>query len=195
MEQLFNLVKKFILQPVEAWELVKDDSATAKQHLVNYILPLVIISSIATFLGHSFIGYGIVRPSFSWGLSEAVTTFVLLIAAIYVSGFIIQKLAPSFGTQVTFDKTIKLVGFSYTPVLVAGILNIFPALGILVALAGLYSLYVLYTGFKPMTGVSEDKSLNYFIVSIIVIIAVYFVLALILGALFITFGIGKAAIF
>lgn len=51
MEQLFNLVKKFILQPVEAWELVKDDSATAQQHLVNYILPLVIISSIATFLG------------------------------------------------------------------------------------------------------------------------------------------------
>lgn len=194
MEQIINLVKKFILQPLEAWETVKDDSTTAQQHFVNYILPLVIISSVATFLGHSLIGYGIVSPSFSWGLSEAVTTFVSLIAAIYVSGFIIQKLATSFGTQVTFDKAVKLVGFSYTPVLLAGILNIVPALGILVLLAGLYSLYLLYTGFKPMTNVSEDKSLNYFIVSIIVIIAVYFVLVLVFGALFITFGLAKAGI-
>lgn len=195
MNELINLVKQFILKPAEAWETVKDDTNTAQQHLISYVLPLVILSTIATLIGHSLIGYGIFSPSFSWGLSEAVTTFVSLIAGIFVSGFIIQKLGPSFGTEVTFDKAIKLVGFSYTPVLVAGILNIIPALGILILLAGLYSLYLLYAGFKPMTNVSEEKSLNYFIVSIVVIIVVYFVLALVMGAIFITFGIGKAGIF
>ena len=155
MEQLINLAKKFILQPKDAWEVVKDETTTAQQHIMNYLIPLALIPTIATFIGHGFIGMGLIGPSLKWGLTEAVTIFIATIVGVFISGFIIQKLGPTFDTQVSFDKAVKLVGFAYTPMLVAGILYIIPALGIIVALAGLYSLYVLYTGFKPMTGVSE----------------------------------------
>jgi len=50
-------------------------------------------------------------------------------------------------------------------------------------IAGLYSLYVLYLGFKPMTNVAEEKSMGYFIVSIVVIILVYVVIGIVLVAL------------
>jgi hypothetical protein len=195
MEQLINLAKKFILQPKVAWEIVKDDTTTAQQHLKNYLIPLTLIPVIATFIGHGFIGMGLIGPSLKWGLTEAVTIFIATIIGVYVSGFIIQKLGPTFEAQVSLDNAVKLVGFAYTPMLVAGILYIIPALGMLVGLAGLYSLYVLYTGFKPMTGVSEEKSTGYFIVSLITIIAVYIIIGIILGALFVTFGLGKAGLF
>jgi hypothetical protein len=195
MDQLINLAKKFILTPKDAWELVKDDTATAQQHIMNYLIPLTLIPTFATFIGHGFIGMGLLGPSLKWGLTEAVTIFISMILGVFVSGFIIQKLGPTFEANVSFDKAVKLVGFAYTPMLVAGILYIIPALGMLVGLAGLYSLYVLYTGFKPMTGVSEEKSTGYFIVSLIVIIAVYIIIAIILGGLFVTFGLGRAGLF
>ena len=195
MEQLINLAKKFILQPKDAWEIVKDETTTAQQHIVTYLIPLTLIPTIATFIGHGFIGMGLIGPSLKWGLTEAVMIFISTIVGVIVSGFVIQKLGPTFDIKVSFDKAAKLVGFAYTPMLVAGILYIFPTLGILVGLAGLYSLYVLYTGFKPMTGVSEEKSTSYFIVSLIVIIVVYIVIAIILGGLFATFTIGGAGLF
>jgi hypothetical protein len=118
------------------------------------------------------------------GISQAVISLVSTLLGVFISGFVIHKLAPSFQTEVSLDKAVKLVGFSYTAALVGGIFNIYPPLAILVFIAAIYSLYVLYLGFKPMTNVSEEKSVGYFVVSIIVIILVYVVIGIVLAALF-----------
>ena len=86
-------------------------------------------------------------------------------------------------TTVSLDKAVKLVGFSYTAILLAGVLNIFPPLAFFTFLGGLYSLYILYIGFKPMTNVSDEKSTSYFIVSLLVIIGVYIIIGMILAGI------------
>lgn len=75
--------------------------------------------------------------------------------------------------------------YAATPQYVAGVLYIFPFLGIIVLLAAIYGLYLLYIGMKPMMKVSDDKHTIYFIISLIVVIAVYFVVSAILSAIFI----------
>ena len=68
MEQLINLAKKFILQPKEAWEIVKDDTATAQQHLDELSYSSDSDPDIATFIGHGFIGMGIDRSFIKMGI-------------------------------------------------------------------------------------------------------------------------------
>lgn len=195
MDQLINLAKLFIVNPKQAWETVKDDVSTAQQHLTSYVFPLALIPAIATFIGIGVIGYsvfGVRIHSIEIGISQAIVSLLSTLLGVFISGVVISKLAPSFQTEVSLDKAVKLVGFSSTVALVAGIFNLFPALSILALIAGLYSLYVLYLGFKPMTNVTEEKSMGYFIVSIIVIILVYVVIGLVLAALLGAFGLATA---
>jgi len=187
MDKLINLAKQFILQPKEAWESVKDDNSTAQQHVTSYVFPLALIPAIATFIGVGVIGYsflGVRVHSMELGISQAIMSLIGTLLGVFISGFVIHKLAPSFQTEVSLDKAVKLVGFSYTAALVGGIFNIYTPLAILALIAGLYSLYVLYLGFKPMTNVSEEKSLGYFLVSIVVIILVYVVISILLATIF-----------
>lgn len=176
--------------------MAKENTNTAQQHIVSYVFPLALIPAAAIFIGVGLIGYSVLGyrvQSVSGGLAQAIMSLVSIVIGVYLSGFVIHKLGPTFDTTVSLDRAVKLVGFSYTAILLAGILNIFPPLAVFTFLGGLYSLYILYLGFKPMTNVSEEKSMSYFLVSLLVIVAVYFILGLILAGIvgvlgFSTFG-------
>ncbi|MEJ2617639.1 MAG: YIP1 family protein, partial [Ignavibacteriaceae bacterium] len=68
---------------------------------------------------------------------------------------------------------------------VGGIFHILPYLSILAALAGIYSLVLLYMGLKRVKTVPDDKMLGYFIVVIVVAIVLYFIIgAIVAGVAF-----------
>lgn len=187
MNELITTVKEFILQPKFAWEKHKTDTTSAQDHLLKYVLPLALIPAIATFIGVGLIGtslYGERILSLEYGLTQAIVSLLSALIGVWFSGFVIHKLAPTFNTTVSLDNAVRMVGFAYTPVWVAGVLNIIPVLGILIFIAGIYSLYVLYLGFEPVTKVPEDKKLGYFIVSLITIVVVSAIVGFILGRIF-----------
>ncbi len=196
MKSIISTAKQFIVNPRTEWEVAKEDSTSAQQHVMTYVLPLALISALAIFIGVGLIGYRVLGyrvQSVSGGLAQAIMSLVSILIGVFLSGFVIHKLAPTFNTSVSLDKAVKLVGFSYTAILLAGVLNIFPPLAFFTFLGGLYSLYILYLGFKPMTNVSDDKSMSYFLVSLLVIVAVYFIIGLIVASMigllgFRTFG-------
>jgi len=193
MDKLINLAKLFILQPREAWEEIKNDQSTAQQHITSYVLPLALIPAISLIIGYGLIGYsvfGVRVQSMNLGITQAIISILATVLGVFISGFIIHKLAESFQAEVSFDKAIKLVGFSYTAAMVGGIFNIYLPLAILAMICGIYSLYTLYIGFKPMTNVSEEKNTSYFIVSLIVIIGIYIILGIILTSIFGAVGMG-----
>lgn len=186
MDKIISTAKQFILSPKSEWEVVKSDKDTAHQHVMKYVLPLALISAVAIFIGVGLIGYRVLGyriQSVSGGLAQAIMSLASILIGVYLSGFVIHKLAPTFDTTVSLDKAVKLVGFSYTAILLAGILNIFPPLAFLTFLGGLYSLYILYIGFKPMTNVSDEKSTSYFIVSLLVIVGVYVIIGVVLAGI------------
>lgn len=186
MNSIINTAKQFIVNPKLEWEVAKQDPNSAQQHVMKYVLPLALISAIAIFIGVGLIGYRVLGyrvQSVSGGLAQAIMSLVSILIGVYLSGFVIHKLAPTFNTSVSLDKAVKLVGFSYTAILLAGILNIFPPLTFLTFLGGLYSLYILYIGFQPMTNVSDEKSTSYFIVSLLVIVAIYVIIGIILAGI------------
>jgi hypothetical protein len=187
--KIVDRVKGIILNPKNEWEVISQENTSGAQLLTSYLIPLALIPAIASFIGYGLVGYRVAFighiAGFSWGLKWAVIMLVNMVIGVYISAFIIDLLAPSFGATKNFTNAFSLVVHSYTPMMVAGILYILPSLGTLAALAGLYGLYLLYLGLKPMMKSPDDKTTTYFIISLVVIIVVYAVLSSSLAAIFI----------
>jgi hypothetical protein len=188
---LIERVKNIIIKPKEEWNVIVTETTAPGQLIMSYLLILALIPAVCTLIGFGIMGYNVpfighVPGNITFGIIKAVISFIGTIAGVYISALVIDMLAPSFGTTKNFGKTLQLVVYSYTPMLVAGIFYILPSLGIIGLIAGIYGLYILYIGIKPMLQTPDDKITVYFVVSLIVIIAVSFVIGLILGAILLT---------
>jgi len=186
---LVDRAKNILITPKTEWEVIKNESSTVQEIITGYVLPLSLIPTIAIILGWGIVG--VIVTSFTYGIALGLVVFINAIIGVIVSALIIDALAPSFGSQKDLVKSTQLVAFSMTPGWIAGILNILPVIGWVGSLASLYGLYLLYLGLTPMKGTPEDKKIGYLIVSILVIVLLYFVVSAILTAiLFAVFGFG-----
>jgi hypothetical protein len=186
---LVERVQGILLKPKEEWIKIKAEKSSVTQLFMGYAVLLAAIPAIAHFVGDGLIGRRI--PLLGWfklpmgtALLYAILTFVLSLVSVYALGFIVNALAPSFGSKQNLENAMKLAVFSMTPSWVAGIFYILPVLGVIAAIASLYGLYILYLGFAaPLMDTPKDKVMGYMVVSIVVAVVLYFVVGLIVGAI------------
>jgi len=115
----------------------------------------------------------------------AIFSYILSLVVVYALGFIINALAPTFGSTQNLTLAMKLAVYSMTPVWIMGIFNLIPVLWALGILGSLYGLYLLYLGFStPLMGTPKEKITGYVVVSIVVVIVLMAVVGGILGAAF-----------
>jgi hypothetical protein len=177
---LVERAKKIILEPKTEWGVIAGEQPNIGQIFMGYVLPLALIPTIASIIGFGLVGRG-GFTSFSYGLAMAIVQLISAFFVVYLAAFVIDFLAPNFGSQKNLGRAVQLVAYSYTPAWVAGIFNIIPALSWIVILASLYSLYLLYLGLAPTMKTPQDKVVVYLVVSIIVLIIVYAVIGAILS--------------
>ena len=179
---LVERAKNIIVTPKTEWDAVAAEEPNIQQILLSYVLPLALIPTVATIIGWGVIGmFGF--TSFTYGIAMGLVQIINAFLSVLIAGFVIDALAPNFGSQKNMGRAVQLVAYSMTPIWVAGILNIFPALGWLAGLIGLYGLFLMYLGLAPLMKTAEDKKVGYLVVSIIILIVVYFVIAAILTAI------------
>jgi hypothetical protein len=170
---MITRVKEILITPKKEWAVIEGENTPHAKLFIGYVLPLSLIPAIAAFIGYGLIGYstfGVHFHSISWGIRQAVIQWIAIVGGIYVTALVINALAENFGAKKDFDRAFSLVAYSYTPMLIGGILYILPALSVLALFAGLYGLYLLYLGMQPMMKAPGDKNTGYFIVSLIVTI-------------------------
>jgi len=184
IESIVARVKGIILTPKIEWEIITTEKKTTSNVFKQYLLPLSAISVVACYIGYGIVGsnQGMFGPiaTAELGYRNAAFNFINLIISPFISASIISFLAHSFHAEKNFAKAFKLVVYSYTPMLVASIFYIVPSLSPLVLLAGIYGLYIQYTGLIPMTKVTGDKASVYFAITLLTTIIVYFFISLIL---------------
>lgn len=184
---LVDRVKNLIISPATEWEVIKGETWTVSDLFTKYAILLAAIPAVAGFLGYTFFGlsygFGSIKLGFGTSLTWAILTFILSLVGVFVLGFIIDALAPSFGSTKDMVASLKVAVFSSTPAWVAGILNIFPVLGILVVIASIYGLVLLYMGLERVKSVPKEKMVGYFVVVLIAAILVYVVIGAIVSAI------------
>jgi hypothetical protein len=185
---LFERAKNILITPKTEWEVIKVEQTSVSDLFTRYVLILALIPALATFIGQSLIGismgpFGSFKIPVGRGLLYLVLYYGFTVGAVYVLAFIIDALAPSFGSTKNFLASLKVVVYSYTAAWVIGILQIIPILGFLSILGSIYSLFLLYLGLKIVKDTPQDKLVGYFIVVIIIAIVVYFLIGMIVGAI------------
>ena len=187
IKSLLARARGIVAAPANEWIAISNDNKSRSELLLGYLLPLSMVAAVAAFIGYTFIGEDnplgrIVGPM--WGLKYAILELVNFVAGVYICALIISFFAPGFGADKNFGKAFSLVVYSYTPMLLAGILYIFPFLGFVSLLAGIYGLYILYVGMKPMIRIPDEKSTTFFIIVLITAVVVNSVIPMVFMKLF-----------
>ncbi len=180
---LIDRVKNIITRPNTEWDVIYAEQTDANKIITGYVLPLAGAAAIAAFIGYALVGVnflGVRVKGVNWGLYQALSVFIGAIVSVFITSFIVDALAPSFGSEKNYLKSLKLVAYCYTPFWIGGLLAIFPPLAIIGALFGIYGLYLMYIGMPKLKKTPPDKHVGYFVVTLIVTILVYMVIGWIL---------------
>ncbi len=178
---LIERVKNILITPKTEWEVINGEAATPQSLLMGYVLPLAIVAAVGPLLsGLLFAG----ALGLKYFIITAVIAFIASVVAFYISVYIIDMLAPSFGSEKNMSKSAQLVAYSGTPSYVGALLSFIPIIGWLISLAAwAYGIYLMYLGIGPLKKTPEDKKVVYMIVAFVIMIALYFILVAILGAI------------
>jgi hypothetical protein len=187
---LVTRVQNMLMKPAAEWDVIDGEAASVGGLYMGYACILAAIPALASIVSSLLFVHMMIIPA----IISAVLSYVFALVGIFLIAFIIDMLAPSFGAQKSQIQALKLVVYSYTAAWVAGIAGIVPLLGLLVAIAGgIYSLYTMYLGLPKLMKSPADKTVGYFVVSIVVAIVVYAVIAIVLGIILTIVVVGAAA--
>jgi Yip1 domain len=186
--------KAITLNPAATWPVIEAEKHDAKSLFVPYLLILAAIPAVCSFIGLSLVGMGgfgfNFRVPVASGLAMMITTYILSIIMTFGMGWLASALAPTFGGQSDLVQGLKLAVFGGTPMMLAGIFNILPALSIIGLLVALYSLYVMYLGLPVLMKNPKEKTIVYMVVLIIASIIAGVVLSMVTRAFTPSMGMG-----
>ena len=176
---LIDRVRNILTIPAAEWPRIDAQPMTVSGIFTGYAVPLAAIGPISGFIGSVLFTHSVV-----FALIGAVVGYVLALVSVWITSQVLNLLAPSFGAQQNIVSATKLAVFSYTAAWVAGVFQLIPVLGSIMALVGVvYSFYLLWLGLPVLMKTSADKAVGYFVVTIIVQIVIGVVLFLVLSAI------------
>ena len=165
-------VQLVLLSPKRCWDTIAAEQTPPIQLIKKLILPLACIGAIATCVGLQVFGfsvpfYGRWSPPFIASLIHQTLTVLTLVACLYGDAWVLNKLAPQFRTNISFERGFSLVAHASIPVIVGSLLGINPMLEL--ALGGLFSLYsllVLFYGMEKMVEIDPARRVGFFVVAL-----------------------------
>lgn len=181
---LIERAKNILMKPQAEFEVIAGEPADVGKLYIGYALPLLLLGAVCSFIGLCLVGVPFIgRLPITLGLELAIMRVVTGLIGLYLMAFVVNALAPNFGSQADIGQAHKLAVYSSTAALLAGVFSILPMLSIL-ALVGLYSFALLYIGLPRLMKTPEEKRMTYFVS----IIGVCIVIGVILSVVMSTFG-------
>ena len=158
-------IRGILAAPRTEWETIATERPEPRDLWIGWVIPLALIGPVAGLIGGLVFGSPLgslfgVRVGLRYHLQAAVTGFVGSLVGVALVAFLARALAPSFGAKCEGTSGLRLAAYSFTAAWLAGIFSLVPMLAPL-SLVGLYSIYLLYLGVRPLTGVPEEKALSY----------------------------------
>jgi hypothetical protein len=156
---LIDRVKNMLVTPKTEWPVIAGEAPTVQSLYVGYILILAAIGPIAMALRLGLFGMG---------LGVAVISYVIGLLMTYLLAWIVDALAPSFGGEKNFIRSLQLTAYSFTAAWVAGIFHLIPVIGGLLAFAAaIYTFYTFFLGAPVLRKCSQEKAAVYTIVIVL----------------------------
>jgi len=160
----FARVLAVLSKPSETFDLIADEPDSVPAIFTGYVAPLAAIGPVCRIIGASLVGLGPwgagVPVPWVWSILAAVIEYVLNLGVVFLLGFVIHTLAPRFESRRDVLGAFKLAAYVLTPVYLAGLFNLVPAVGFLVWV-GLYGVYLVYAGLPWLMKTPANRNLVY----------------------------------
>ncbi len=184
MEKIIERVKSILLSPKDALTAIKSEEVSIAAFMKEYVAILAAIPAVSIFIGWALVGHSVFgRRSFIGTLFYAALFYILSLVSVFVYSKVIDALAPSFNATKNDLNAFKLAVYAWTPAFVAGIFHIVPGLQVLAMLGALYGIYILYLGLPILMESSEEKTVPYTVVGILVALLTMVLIWFIAGAI------------
>ena len=181
-------IQAILTKPVETWDLIAAEPASIPAIFTGYVVPLAAIGPVCGVLGALAFGH----LNVLWAVIAGIVSYVLGLGMTYVMAFIVDALAPSFDGRKDVLSAFKLVAYAGTASYLAGLCQLLPILGGLLALAAfIYSVYLFYLGLPKLMQNPADKSIVYIAVVAICGIVMSVVIWAVVGGIT-AVGVGAA---
>ena len=168
---LVQRVQDILLKPKPTWPVIEQEQADVAGIYQRYLVFIAAIPAVAGFIGMSLIGVGgfgmHMRMPFMSGLVNMVVSYGLSLLVVFLLALIVDALAPTFNGSKSQINAFKLVAYGSTAGFVGGIFSLIPSLGVLGLFAGLYSIYLIYTGIPVLMKCPQEKAGAYTAVVIV----------------------------
>jgi len=167
---IVDRVKNILMSPKTEWPVIAGETTTTQALYTGYIMILAAIGPVALLLRS--------------GIMDALTGYIVALAAPFIMALIVDALAPTFGGEKNFMQSLKLTAYSYTAAWIAGILNLLGSVGGLLGLiAAIYTVYTFYLGVPVMKKCPQEKAVAYTLVVVAIVLVCGFVIVALLGSL------------
>ena len=175
LNKLIKRVINMLIKPKEEWVDVRLETTTIQDLFLKYAVILAAIPAVCSFLGFMFI------PYFSHFIGRAFTFmilgYVLGLGAVFLLGFVIDALAPSFGAQKNLVESMRIAVYSNTAAWVVGVLLLIPHLWVYIV-GAIYTSVLLFLGVKTIKSPPADKEMGYTATIILTYLVITFIIKL-----------------
>jgi len=166
LSRLWNLM----VEPRAEWAVIETEEDTIRGLMLRWVVPLSAVGPMARLIGSQIFGYNKygadIRPPISTALTELMVSYLLSLAAAYLLARMISALAVNFGGREHRTQAMKVAAYGGTAAYLAGGFQLVPSLQ-WIGVAGLYSLYLIYTGLPALMHVTRRKAFTFTVVTLL----------------------------
>lgn len=160
--RLIDRIKNIISSPKTEWPVIETEPTTIAQLYKGYVIPLVAFSTLMSFVRLSIVGIGFWRMPVLTGLAYALVSFVFGLLGLYVFGWLIDMLAPTFSGQRDRRQAVKTAAYAFTPGAIGAVFVLLGGLGRpLHLVAAIWGIYLLYLGLPVLMRSPREKAAGY----------------------------------
>lgn len=199
--EVISRVVKISLLPSMQWKAIRNEEESTRELLWGYGFPVIFFSAIGRSIGLVISVIPVLGLSWMFVyvvLFNLVAWVLIPYLLIITASFLIAYFIPRLGIATDFNRVLKLVIYTFTPLFIATfvvylhpLMRILIPLGIYVFL--LYTLYIYWYGVKELFQTSLEKKIGFIVITIALAFGAIFIAQHIYGLLVDWFIPGMAA--
>ncbi|WP_027329591.1 Yip1 family protein [Marinimicrobium agarilyticum] len=159
--------------PDREWQRIRSDNESFLKVYLRHVPLLALIPCIAAYFGVTEVGWsvgngGVVRLTSESALLMCIATYIAQLVAVYVLGEYINWMSRSFGVADEANRRhyegTALAVYSAIPMMLAGVVLVYPQLWLVVSvyiLAACYSVYLIYEGIPILMNIPKERGFIY----------------------------------
>ncbi|MGB1198898.1 MAG: Yip1 family protein [Thalassotalea sp.] len=165
---ILNHIWGLYAHPKEEWQTIEKRHESLMYSSIH-ILVVALIPAICSYYAAAHLGWSIgvgdvIKLPQSSAIAMSTAMYFGLVGGVIGLAYLIQWMAKTFDASPDFTQSLELAAYTATPLLMAGLSALYPALWF-VAIVGLgalsYSVYLLYSGVPIMMHIPEEKGFIY----------------------------------